>query len=197
MNTHAQREFDILSETVPDAIILRFKDQILSLCEAFHKSGQSGGSAPIVATMLSQAVKKLMMFETITPLTGEAEEWNDATVLNGHTLYQNNRDSRVFKDSESGKARFVEAIVFKEDIGGSFTGTALHNGQRIYSQQTIKNFPFTPKTFYVDVIAHRWRDQEEQIPDVNGHWWTHTIKDPEQLKEVFEYYDQYEIGNLR
>ena len=30
----------------------------------------------------------------------------------------------------------------------------------------------------------------ETTPDVNGDWWTHSIKDEAQLKEAFEYYDK-------
>lgn len=188
--SHARRELELLAKTTPDAIVTSFKKEILALCEAFGKSGQSGGSAPFTASAISQAVRTLMMFETLAPLTGEDDEWNDVTEINdGQTMYQNNRDSRVFKNGD-GRAYFIEAIVFDGDIGGRFTGngSVTHNGENIGSTQYIKSFPFTPKTFYVDVIDHRWKDKEETQPDPNGDWWTHTIKDESQLKEAFEYY---------
>ena len=72
--SHAQVEFDILSNTTPDAIALEFKDEILALCEKFGKSGQSGGSAPYTAAIISSVVKKLCTFQTIAPLTGEDDE---------------------------------------------------------------------------------------------------------------------------
>lgn len=53
----AKRELDILEATTPDAIITPFAKEILALCEAFGKSGQSGGSAPYTASAISQAVK--------------------------------------------------------------------------------------------------------------------------------------------
>jgi hypothetical protein len=190
---HAKRELDILIQTTPDAIIRGFVPELLALCEEFGKSGQSGGSAPYTASALSQAVKKLCLQETIAPLTGEENEWNDVTHVNdGKSWFQNNRDSRVFKDSKDGKAYFIEAIVFDGDIGGRFTGNGSGsvNGRNIGSSQYIKSFPFSPKTFYIDVIDHRWKDKEEKTPDINGHWWTHTIKDESQLNEVFEYYDE-------
>lgn len=191
--SHAKRELEILAKTTPDAIVTPFTNEILALCEAFGKSGQSGGSAPYTASAISQAVKKLMMFETLAPITGEDDEWTDvSTSNNGKPMFQNNRDSRVFKDGKEGKAYFIEAIVFDGDIGGRFTGngSVTHNGKNIGSTQYIKEFPFTPKTFYVDVIDHRWKDKEEKTPDVNGDWWTHSIKDEKQLDEVFEYYNQ-------
>lgn len=132
-----------------------------------------------------------MMFETLAPLTEEDSEWTDISSINdGKEMYQNNRDSRVFK--KDGKAIFIKAIVFDGDIGGRFTGNSSVslNGVNIGSTQYVKSFPFTPKTFYVDVIDHRWKDREETVPDINGSWWTHSIKDAKQLEEVFKYYDQ-------
>jgi len=180
---HAEREIEILEKTVDEAIIVPFKKEIIALCKAFGNSGQSGGSAPYTAHAISEAVKKLMMSETIAPLTGLDDEWNDVSEINdGITMYQNNRDSRVFKDGKNGRAYFIDAIVFDGDIGGRFTGTG--------SCQYIKKFPFEPKTFYIDVIEQRWKDKDEKVLDDDGDWWTHSIKDESQLKEVFEYYDQ-------
>jgi len=191
--SHAKQELELLEKNTPDAIVTPFKNEILALCEAFGKSGQSGGSAPFTASEISQAVKKLMMFETLAPLTGEDSEWVDMSEYNdGESMFQNNRDSRVFKNGKNGQAYFIDAIVFDGNIGGRFTGngSVTHNGENIGSTQYIKEFPFTPKTFYVDVIDHRWTDKEEKTPDENGDWWTHSIKDEKQLYEVFEYYDK-------
>lgn len=191
--SHAKRELELLEITTPDAIVTPFKNEILALCEAFGRSGQSGGSAPFTATAISQAVKKLMMFETLAPLTGEDSEWVDISEYNDRKpMFQNNRDSRVFKNGKDGQAYFIEAIVFDGNIGGRFTGngSVTYNGENIGSTQYIKGFPFTPKTFYVDVIDHRWADKEEKTPDENGYWWTHLIKYKKQLNEVFEYYDK-------
>jgi hypothetical protein len=189
--SHAKRELDILTSTVSDAIVRDFKPEILDLCEAFGNSGQSGGSAPYTAHAITATINKLLNFETISPLTGEDYEWNDITEMNGgKKMYQNNRDGRVFKN-EDGRASFIDAIVFDGDIGGRFTGngSVTHGDKTIGSSQYIKSFPFEPKTFYIDVTDYRWKDKEEKISDPNGDWWTHSIKDESQLKEVFEYYD--------
>lgn len=192
--SHAKREMNILAKTVPDAIITPFAKEILALCEAFGRSGQSGGSAPMTASAITQAIKKLLLQESICPITGIDEEWNEVTEMNdGKPMFQNNRDSRNFKNGKNGQAYFIEAIVFDGDIGGRFTGNGSVNdvdGNNVGSTQYIKAFPFEPKIFYIDVIDHRFKDKEEKQPDVNGDWWTHSIKDETQLKEVFEYYDK-------
>jgi hypothetical protein len=193
VKSHAKRELELLKKTTPDAIILEFEDEIIALCEAFGESGQSGGSAPYTARAISQAVETLMMFETIAPLTGEDHEWNDISEFNdGEVMYQNNRDSRVFKDSKDGRAYFIDAIVFDGDIGGRFTGNGILSRwfEMVGSAQYIREFPFKPKTFYVDVIDQRWKDKSETQPDPDGDWWTHTIKDERQLDEVFQYYNK-------
>jgi len=187
--THAERELEILNKTIPDAIILEFKNEIIQLCEVFGNSGQSGSSAPYTARAISMAAEKLMLQRTIAPLTGEDSEWNNISGISQSPNFQNNRDSRIFKDSIDGKAYFVEAIVFDGDIGGRFTGCV----EEISCAQYIKSFPFEPKTFFIDVIDFRWKDKEEKIPDTNGDWWTHKIKNENQLKEVFEYYCKKEI----
>jgi len=194
--SHAQRELEILVKTTPDAIIAPFTKEILALCEAFGKSGQSGGSAPYTAKALSMAIETLCLQNPICPLTGVDEEWTDVNVTethDGEPMFQNNRDGRVFKNGKDGKAYFIDAIVFDGDIGGRFTSNGSITdkaGTNIGSTQYIKAFPFKPKTFYVDVIDHRFKDKEEKQPDINGGWWTHSLKDETQLKEVFEYYDQ-------
>lgn len=190
--THAQKELDILEKSIPDALITPFRKEILALCEAFGKSGQSGGSAPYTARALSQTIEKLCLQETISPLTGENNEWDDITSINnGEVMYQNNRESAVFKDNTG--AYYVDAIIFDGDIGGYFTGNSsveLADGTKLGSAQYIKTFPFTPKKFFIDVFDWRWKDKEEKIPDPDGDWWTHGVKDEAQLKEVFEYYNR-------
>lgn len=49
LQQHAKRELELLAKTVPDALATPFTTEILTLCEAFAKSGQSGGSAPYAA----------------------------------------------------------------------------------------------------------------------------------------------------
>lgn len=191
--SHAKRELEILFKITPDAIIREFEPEILALCEKFGQSGQSGGSAPFTAGALADAIKKLCLQKTIAPLTGEEDEWG--TVAD--EINQNNRDSAVFK-SEGQQAYYLNAIVWSGDTPGesgnnwdTFTGSI----EGITSRQRIKEFPFTPKTFYVDVTRVPYDEKihksSEAVSCGPGDF-VYFIKNREQLKEVFEYYDLYQ-----
>jgi hypothetical protein len=186
---HAIQEFSILEKYTPDSLVLEFKGPILALCEAFGESGQSGGSTPYVVAEILKTLNQLLQQQTISPITGEEWEWTEVT----EGFYQNKRDGAVFKEGLDGKPYYIDAIVFDGNIGGRFNGhncVNLPDGSLISSHQYIKSFPFTPKTFYVDVWDYRWDDKEGTKPNPEGDWWTHEIKDVEQLEQVFEYYDK-------
>lgn len=188
----AELELNLLSQSATDLnnrpIIEPFKKEILALCEAFGTSGQSGGSAPYTATALSQAIKKLLLQEPILPMTGFDDEWMDVSNWGdgkSGIVYQNKRCSGLFKDS-NGKCWYLDAIAWKTENGGSWSGSALlSNGKgfdKYYSRNFVKSFPFTPKTFYIDVT-------EVEEPK---HDWTFYVKNEKQLQKVFKYYDRYE-----
>lgn len=197
--THARFELDLLEKKVPNAIITPFKEEILALVEKVFSSGQSGGSIPYTAQAVSGAVKTLLNQENIHPVTGEDWEWNNIREYNdGEIMYQNNRLSSIFK-TEDNKPYYLDAIVFQgEEEYDTFTSNGsvtLKDGSTLTSRQYIKEFPFTPKTFYIDVISHRYdkvKDTDELIPNPEGDWWEHEVKDESQLKEVFEYYDRFD-----
>lgn len=183
---HAERELEILVKSAPDPdnrpIIEPFIPELLALAEKFGSSGQSGGSAPYTASALAQAIKSLCLQEPICDLTGIEEEWNDVTALSdGKTLFQNKRCSALFK-TEPDKCYYLDAIVWKTQKGSTWSGSAMDkDGNVVYSRQYVKTFPFTPKTFVIDV------EEKEVAPDD----WEFYIKDENQLKEVFEYYNPY------
>lgn len=192
---HAKIELDILSKSATNPnnrpIIEEFKDEILALCEKFGKSGQSGGSAAFTATALSQAIKKLCLFEPISEITGIDEEWVDVSFYNdGKTLYQNKRCSAIFKEGKDGRAYYIDAIIKKTQDGTTWSNSFWLSkddyltGNRklmISSKAYIKSFPFNPKTFYIDVI-------EEEVAKDN---WEMYLKDPKQLEKVWKYYDKF------
>ncbi len=195
----AKRELDILEATTPDAIITPFAKEILALCEAFGKSGQSGGSAPYTASAISQAVKKLMLQEPICDVTGHETEWVDVSeISDGEILWQNSRCSGLFKYPD-GKLSYVDAIVWKgEEDWDTFTGRVYideKDFELIGSSQFAK-LPFKPKTFYIDVVRVPITKEEAEsrnlhyIEDgVNKCYYT-ILKDPTQLDKVFKYYDK-------
>jgi hypothetical protein len=190
--THAEREFSILSALAkePDnrPLVEPFRKEILALVEAFGNSGQSGGSAPITARVISQTVEKLCLFTPIAPLTGEDSEWND--VNDG--LLQNNRCSAVF--SENGKAHYLDAVIFcGEDSWDQFVGKV----EDITSRQFLKGFPFTPKKFFINVTRERFSVEKHgmiinpRIITCGDGDYIYFIKDRKELEPVFEYYDKY------
>lgn len=189
--THAERELNILVKSAKDTnnrpIIEEFIPEILALVKKFGESGQSGGSAPYTASAISQAVKKLCLQQPICPITGIEDEWNNAI---DEQYYQNNRLSSIFKDGKDGRPYYIYAIVWQgEDDYDTFTGTV--NG--VMSRQYIKSFPFEPKTFRIDVVRDFNVDglEDKDIIETGLGKYTYKFKDENQLKEVFDYYDEF------
>jgi hypothetical protein len=159
---------------------------VMELIEVFSKQGHSGMSAPIVADLF----KRLANYEPLQPITGKDEEWGDVRDLgDGVPWYQNKRCSALFKDGEDGKPYYIDAIVKRDQKGICWSGMAwlseedYKSGDRskmVGKRGYIKSFPFTPKTFYIDV-----RDVEVAKDD-----WESFVVDPTQLEEVWNYYDK-------
>lgn len=176
----AEKEFEILEQKYSDAIVLEFKDEILNLVDKFGNIGQSGGSAPYYIDIISSAVKKLCSHETLSELTGEDDEWIDVSSYCNEEqkfIFQNKRDSSLFKDEDG--CYYLNAIVFecKDDMGGTsfYSNNVIFDKNKILSShQYIKKFPFYPRKFIIDVVK-------------NGE--DFFVKNENQLKDVFEYYD--------
>jgi len=193
----AKQELDILAATVPGAIVTPFAKEILALCEAFGKSGQSGGSAPMTASAISQAVKKLMLQEPICDVTGVDAEWGDITEMNGgEQMWQSMRCSALFKYRD-GKCSYSNAIVWKgEEEYDTFTGRVYIDDTKfelIGSSQYVK-FPFKPKIFYIDVVRKPIEKEEAEarrmhyIEDGDKKCYYSVLKNPDQLIAVFKHY---------
>lgn len=190
---YAERELLVLSKSTTDKdnrpIIEPFTKEIIALAERFGKSGQSGGSAPYTATSISQAIKKLLLFEPLCPVTGVDEEWINITELNdGRNMWQNSRCSGLFKHAD-GSVSYNDAIIKKTQTGSCWSGSFWlskadyltgNRELKIRSSQLVKSFPFTPKTFYIDVI-------EEEVAKDD---WEMYLKDPKQLAKVWKYYQK-------
>lgn len=188
---YAIAEFDILEKTTPDALILEFKKEILELCEAFGNSGQSGFSAPYTAFAISEAIKKLCLKEPICDITGDDSE--QIKIEDGQ---QNSRCSGLFKQ-DNGECYYINAIVQQgEEEYDSFTGGVYIDDikfEPIRSSQLV-NFPFKPKTFYVDVeYVYITKEEAEKknikyAIDYYGNLYYVVLKDVSQLDDVFKYY---------
>jgi hypothetical protein len=109
---------------------------ILKMVRTFSREGHSGFSASYALGLL----QKLLAFEPIQPLTGEADEWMEVGGPS-EPCWQNVRCSHVFKDAD-GRAYDINGKVFVEPDGCAFTG---------YESRVYVEFPYTPTTEYVQV----------------------------------------------
>lgn len=109
---------------------------LLDLLRVFSSQGHSGSSAPYLVGLF----EKLAMHKPLGPLTGADSEWLD----HGDGMFQNMRDSRVFKqpDRFDGQAYFLDGKVFREPSGACYTNR---------DSMVPVTFPYTPTTVYVDV----------------------------------------------
>ncbi len=196
----AKQELEYLAATVPDALVTPFAKEILALCEAFGKSGQSGGSAPYTASAIADTVKKLCLQNPICDVLGAEVEWCDISEsMGGESVYQNNRCSALFKNGKNAHPHYLDAIVWQgEEDWDTFTGQVYiddKNFELIGSSQFVK-FPFKPKTFYIDVVRvpitkeEAERTKRHYIEDGKDDCYYSVLKDPKQLEKVFKYYDK-------
>ena len=154
------------------------QENVLELLEVFSKQGHSGSSAPYTINMF----KKLANFDPIAPIMCTDDEWNDVGEFGNDDTFQNNRCGSIFKQGKNGKPYYLDAIIWKNQNGTTYTGSSFNSKrERILSRQYIK-LPFQPKSFYIDRIDY-------EIAKDN---WESYIKDENQLKEVWKYYERQE-----
>lgn len=134
---HAKAELSLIytEEELKHDINKMTYDCIMELVEVFSKQGHSNNSASYVIN----SFKTLAMYETLTPLTGEDDEWG-LIRDEPEPKWQNIRDSAVFKNSD-GSCYYIDAVVWRDKDGDCFTNRE--------SSMNVK-FPVVPKTFYVD-----------------------------------------------
>ena len=150
------------------------QESVLELLDVFSKQGHSGFSALYTVNCF----KKLASYEPLSPITGEDDEWNDVSYGSDVKMFQNKRCSTLFKNGENGDPYCIEAIIWRGQDGLTFSGRAFDALGNAYQSSQNVYLPFTPKTFYVDVI-----EKEITKDDYESH-----IKDMTQLDEVFKYY---------
>lgn len=126
--------------------------QVLELLEKFDDHGHSGSSAPYAINLFSNLAK----FEPLVPLTGEDWEWNhirdDRT--NNVSVYQNNRCSHVFKQSDrfDGQPYDIDAVVFWEWFTDEDTGEKYKSYFTCGDSVQPITFPYTPTKEYRERI---------------------------------------------
>lgn len=136
---------------------------VMELIEVFSNQGHSGYSADIV----SELFHKLSIFKPIALLTGNDDEW---FLCAGADLYQNKRNSAVFKDGKNGRAYYINAYAKRLPNGTTWQGSlSLKDGKSVVKCY-IKDFSNMP-TIVIDVL-------DDEI-----------VKDESQLDELAKYYD--------
>lgn len=167
-----------------DSLTYEFTNEINSIVELIKSKSITEFN------YLIDSINDLLLFNPILPITGVDDEWGDVRDFgDGKPWYQNKRCSALFKDGKEGKPYYINAIIKKDQNGVCWSGMVWINeedyksGDRskmIGKKGYVKSFPFTPKTFYVDVV-----DVEFDKDD-----WESFLVDPKQLEEVWNYYDR-------
>jgi len=153
-----------------------FRDLIKEILRVWGRQGHSGFSANFFAPKVCKIIENAMLFKPFVPIQNE-EDFDFYNTGNG-TL-QSKRLSSVFKDNENAPAHYLYAIVWN-DGDSLFTGTLRIKGLgEINSSANIKKYPFTPKSFYVDVRLANTEKPEYLL----------TLKGKLTLVEALEYYD--------
>lgn len=167
------------------------KDDILTMCEKFDDTGQSGHSAPFMAGMVGNLTKKLMLGIVLNPVTEETVDWSC-----GH-FEENTCQSRVvsslFMNKETGNIYYLDALSWCIADSSCWHGSAIvidKDGveHKIGSKVNNLSFPFMPKTFHIDVIEKPIGDDPKDT--------IFYVKNYDDLLEVFEYYN-ITIDNLK
>ena len=132
---HAEREFKAMGWPGDCEMQDMVCNNVRELLDVFASQGHSGSSAPYVLNVF----QKLARFDPLGPLTGADDEWMEV----GTGIYQNVRDSSVFKESKDGQAYWIDGKVFREPDGTTFTS----RDSRVFIE-----FPWTkPDSEIVDV----------------------------------------------
>ena len=136
---HAEAELKLAGWLRPDGF---YGDDmgkaVIRMVREFSQEGHSGMSAPLAISLF----KEVAAFKTLTPLTGEDDEWLRHDYGDDVT-WQNKRCGRVFKGAD-GKAYDSDGRIFREPTGACYTSM----DSRVYI-----TFPYTPVSQYVDVPA--------------------------------------------
>lgn len=176
---HAIREFAMAGyppiincKDDPDKWI---QENVLDLIKLFAMHGHSGSSASYTINVY----KKLATYEPLSPITGKPEEWRNVAKLCGQNegeLFQNIRCPSIFK--KNGQAYYLDAIIWENENGVTYTGSALTSENVKYCSRQNITFPFTPKSFVVGVTERE--DGEGQYDSI--------INDISQLTEALDYF---------
>lgn len=114
-------------------------ENVLELIKTFSEQGHSGASAPYCINIF----RKLALFQSLSPLTGQDDEWNLISENEDDgRLWQNRRCHHVFKSEKDGSYD-IDGKVFVTPDGVQCT--------RGTDTRVPVTFPYVPKTEVVHV----------------------------------------------
>lgn len=147
---HAKRELrSSLNEEV-DSMNRMMADHLIDMVRVFSAAGHSGFSAAYA----QGAIKLLLNYEPLGPLTGDRDEWVHVFDDDGDKVYQNVRCSHVFRRIGKEVNEYdSEGVIFREPNGVCF--------QSAMSRVPV-TFPYTPKRVYADVPFDATEEQKAE-----------------------------------
>lgn len=168
---HAKKELELAGLFDKDSDYAgMLGESVLSLIKEFSSQDHSGCSASIAIILF----KKLASFKPLTKLTLLDDEWNEV----GDNIYQNNRNSMVFKTGKDGKAYYSDAYTLKTQKDICYSGSVKLGNGGIIRECYIKDTGNMP-TVVLDVIEK----------EIKKDYWEMTLKDASQLTELSKFYD--------
>jgi len=195
LKEHFRTELEILKKQNKgeELIITDFIEDIYNIIDKFSNQGHSGMSASFYSHTISETIKNVLSYKPLSPIDNDNDNWNEVD----SNMFQNKRVSALFKDGIDGRSYYIDAVVWQ---GVEEYDTYTGRNEETQSIQYVK-FPFTPKTFYIDVI--RVYDTIENITKLGynyseefgekglktGRYYYTKIKDITQFREVAKIYD--------
>jgi len=181
----ARNEMDLLHKSNPgkELLVTPFVPEILAVVDKFGQSGQSGGSAPFTAGVIVSVLKKLLSYTPVAPIENGDDDWADLSDIGDPDMMQHKRCFSLFKDrGDEESPRYLNAITWRTPKNVTWSGSARCGDEMIHSSQCVKEFPFEPKTFVIDVDDVQIGDDPDDREFV--------VKNPSDLDEVWNYYNK-------
>lgn len=112
----AQYELDLIlkESNTPEQVAVN--SQIMDVMRTFSEGGLTENVAMYQLAVLNRLIRHL----PLSALTGEDDEWMDASDFAGEPLLQNKRCPQIFKYPNTGKAYNVTAKQFSDDNGATW-----------------------------------------------------------------------------
>jgi len=176
LTSHAKKELEIIGAFDKDGDYdgMIGKD-VIELMEVFAKQGHSGMSASIVRDLFY----KLSAFKPLSSLRFTDDEWNE-NPGGREDMFQNNRNSAVFKEGKNGKPYYIGSYVMEKEPGNCWDGLLLVEGNKRIWRCYIKDQSDMP-TIVVrpEVVQH-----SKEMSD-----WDFLPVPESALDELREHYD--------